>query len=195
MKNTKCLSMTPTKNPISARMPDGDSIISSHDAVLDMTRKLSERARTGHVFPDLQSGPLLSLGVMCDDGCTVILHADILYITKDGETLLTGLKNRSNGMWEIDLADQAPPAPAPPLTPVTNSLSVNNAIANNVLAEATKPDLCRYYHAACFSPVKSTWLAAIKNGHFASWPGLTEDFVKKYYEKSINTSLGHMHQT
>jgi hypothetical protein len=33
--------------------------------------------------------------------------------------------------------------------------------------------LINYLHAACFSPVKSTWITAIKNGNFLSWPGLT----------------------
>jgi hypothetical protein len=35
-------------------------------------------------------------------------------------------------------------------------------------------------HAACFSPVKSTWIAAIKSGNFTSWPGLTERAVDHY---------------
>jgi hypothetical protein len=33
--------------------------------------------------------------------------------------------------------------------------------------------LVHYLHAAAGFPVKSTWLAAIKAGNFASWPGLT----------------------
>ena len=33
--------------------------------------------------------------------------------------------------------------------------------------------LVRYMHAAAGFTVKSTWLKAIKNGNFESWPGLT----------------------
>jgi hypothetical protein len=40
-------------------------------------------------------------------------------------------------------------------------------------------DLFNYLHAACFSPVKSTWIKAIKSGFFSSWPGLNEQTVEK----------------
>jgi hypothetical protein len=49
-------------------------------------------------------------------------------------------------------------------------------------------------HAACFSPVKSTWITAIKNGNFSSWPGLTEHAVEKHLSKSTSTTKGHLNQ-
>jgi hypothetical protein len=49
-------------------------------------------------------------------------------------------------------------------------------------------------HAACFSPVKSTWITAIKNGHFTSWPGLTEHAVEKHLSKSTSTTKVHLNQ-
>jgi hypothetical protein len=49
-------------------------------------------------------------------------------------------------------------------------------------------------HAACFSPVKSTWITAIKNGHFISWSGLTEHAVEKHSSKSTSTIKGHLNQ-
>jgi hypothetical protein len=51
-----------------------------------------------------------------------------------------------------------------------------------------------YLHATCFSPVKSTWIAAIKNGHFTSWPGLIEHAVGKHLSKSKSTTKGHLIQ-
>jgi hypothetical protein len=45
-----------------------------------------------------------------------------------------------------------------------------------------------------FSPVKSTWIAAIKNGNFMSWPGLTESAVDKYLSKSSAKVKGHLSQ-
>ncbi len=35
------------------------------------------------------------------------------------------------------------------------------------------PGLVQYLHAAAGLPTKPTWLKAIKNKQFASWPGLT----------------------
>jgi hypothetical protein len=54
--------------------------------------------------------------------------------------------------------------------------------------------LINYLHDACFSPVKSTWITAIKNGHFTSWPGLTEHAVEKHLSKSTSTTKGHLNQ-
>ena len=41
-------------------------------------------------------------------------------------------------------------------------------------------------------PVKSTWLKAIKNGNFDSWPGLTYNNAAKYFPHSVETLKGHM---
>jgi hypothetical protein len=37
-------------------------------------------------------------------------------------------------------------------------------------------------------------ITEIKNGNFASWPGLTERAVEKYLSKSTATIKGHMNQ-
>ena len=52
--------------------------------------------------------------------------------------------------------------------------------------------LVRYMHAAAGFPVRSTWLKAIKNGNFNSWPGLTYNNVAKYCPQSIEAMKGHM---
>ena len=48
----------------------------------------------------------------------------------------------------------------------------------------TKPELVRYYHAAAGFPTKPTWLAAIKNDHYRSWPGLNQKIAAKYFPES-----------
>jgi hypothetical protein len=52
----------------------------------------------------------------------------------------------------------------------------------------TQKYLINYLHAECFSPVKSSWITAIKNGNFLSWPGLTD------LSKSTATTKGHLNQ-
>jgi hypothetical protein len=59
---------------------------------------------------------------------------------------------------------------------------------------STQKYLINYLHAACFSPVKSTWITVIKNGHFTSWPGLTEHAVERHLSKSTSTTKGHLNQ-
>eukprot|EP00957_Ditylum_brightwellii_P191960 14613046-Ditylum_brightwellii.AAC.1 len=52
----------------------------------------------------------------------------------------------------------------------------------------------QFPHAAAGSPVPSTWIDAINNGFFFTWPGLTAANVRKYLPKSKATSQGHLEQ-
>ena len=58
----------------------------------------------------------------------------------------------------------------------------------------TRLDLVRYLHAACFSPVKSTWLKVIQNNNFLTWPALTENLVTNHLPISTATMQGYLHQ-
>jgi hypothetical protein len=71
----------------------------------------------------------------------------------------------------------------------TKNVQCNHAHGNSNLK-----DLINYLHAACFSHVKSTWIAAIKNGHFTSWAGLIEHAVEKHLSKLTSTTKGHLNQ-
>jgi hypothetical protein len=51
-----------------------------------------------------------------------------------------------------------------------------------------------YLHAAAGFPTKPTWLKAIANGNYKSWPGVTTANVKKHFPESIETQKGHMKQ-
>jgi hypothetical protein len=85
--------------------------------------------------------------------------------------------------------------PRPKITPMARQkvkpeiVQCNHAHDNN-----NQKDLINYLHAACFSPVKSTWIKAIKNGIVSSWPGLNEHNVEKYLSKSTSTAKGHLNQ-
>jgi hypothetical protein len=70
-----------------------------------------------------------------------------------------------------------------------NISQCNHAHDNN-----NQKDLINYLHAACFSPVKSTWIKAIKNGNFSSWLGLNEQNVEKYLSKSTSTAKVHLNK-
>jgi hypothetical protein len=65
---------------------------------------------------------------------------------------------------------------------------------NHAHDENNQKDLINYLHAACFSTVKSTWIKAIKNGNFSSWPGFNEHTVEKYLSKYTSTAKVHLNQ-
>ena len=68
------------------------------------------------------------------------------------------------------------------------------AAFNPPCKKQTHSDLVNYLHAACFSPVKSSFIAAIKQGFLKTWPGLSAKLVEKYLSESIATAKGHMVQ-
>jgi hypothetical protein len=82
-------------------------------------------------------------------------------------------------LWRVDLKQRFE----------TNQVQCNHAHDNS-----NQKELINYLHAACFRPVKSTWITAIKNGHFTSWPGLTEQAVEKHLSKSTSTTKCHLNQ-
>ena len=51
--------------------------------------------------------------------------------------------------------------------------------ANHVYETKSKQELTLYYHAACFSPTKCTFMEAIKRNALAYWPRLTVKLVNK----------------
>ena len=67
--------------------------------------------------------------------------------------------------------------------------------ANSLYECSSKQNLAIFLHQACFSPPISTWIEAINQNLFATFPGLTVDLVNKYLPRSENTVKGHMNQT
>jgi hypothetical protein len=71
--------------------------------------------------------------------------------------------------------------------PLENSISPQAApenYARNVYEQKSIQETISYLHACCFSPVQDTWLEAIQNGHFATWPSITVENLRKYLPKS-----------
>ena len=57
-----------------------------------------------------------------------------------------------------------------------------------------KSDLAHYHHGSMFSPVRSTFLTAIENNHFSTFPGLTTALILRHLSDSVDTSRGHQNQ-
>jgi hypothetical protein len=155
---------------------------------------LSKSARNTSVLPHLKSASLISLGQLCNDNCNVVLNKKKLFVFKDNKLILRGYRNNQDGLWDI-------PLPQPSSTSSTSSFSNTNHIqypissASVILRKRqTNIDLITYLHAACFSPVKSTFIRAIKNNHFSTWPGLTVELVNKTLDNNLPSSKGHLNQ-
>ena len=71
-------------NEMKARLPDESTMESTHIATLQLPC-LSRIARQIHIFPKIQTTPLISLGVLCYNGCTITLGKQTVSIQKNGK--------------------------------------------------------------------------------------------------------------
>jgi hypothetical protein len=159
-------------------MPNGTTIQSSHTCNLLLTG-LPPQARQAHILPGLVHNSLISVGQLCDNGCSVTFTHDQVTVTKNKECVMRRSRDPKSRLWRVNLKQKFEKL----------EIQCNHAHDNN-----NQKDLINYLHAACFSPVKSTWITAIKHGNLLSWPGLTEHAVEKYLSKSTATTKGHLNQ-
>ena len=66
------------------RLPYGSTMDSTHISTLHIP-DLIEKARQIHIFSKMHPDPLISLGVLFDDGCTITLDKQEISIQKNGE--------------------------------------------------------------------------------------------------------------
>jgi hypothetical protein len=138
-----------------------------------------------HVFKkgDVQR-PLLSVGKVCDAGCSVLFTDGHVYFFKDRRVLLKGARCPYTGLYLL---------PRRPRTPkITYGYNLSQPYHTRAHDAYTVPKLLRYLHGCAGFPVTSTWIQAVRRGYFMGWPGLTASRVHKYLPPSEETTLGHL---
>ena len=88
-----------------SRLPDGSTMESSHIATIQLP-VISNKVRQIYIFPKMKTAPLILLGVLCDDGCTMTLDKQDTSVHKNGHEIMKGTKNRETVMWEVPLETQ-----------------------------------------------------------------------------------------
>ena len=96
---------------------------------------------------------------------------------------MRGFRNQQDGLWDIPITKHsyAPGLLSPKLSVI-------------IRKDKTKADLATYLHAACFRPTTETFVKAIKNNHFITWPGLTQLLIQKHLLPSLDTAKGYLKQ-
>jgi hypothetical protein len=203
--DTPCHHKAPTPFGITALLPNNARMQATHTGLLPLYQ-LPKTARTTNLFTNMRE-PLLSIGVLCDHGCTATFRARDVVVTKDDQHILTGHREPSTGLWKIPLPLSSEPPPHSP-APLPAALARVNQVAtppqydypiahlqmNSAYHQPNNTALVRFLHAAAGSPVPSTWIRAIQAGHYATWPGLTPELVRKYLPPSPATAKGHLDQ-
>ena len=154
----------PTTNGISVLLPNHDRIQATHKAKLKLPH-LPPAAKEVHVFPSLASGSLMSIGQLCDSGCTATFTNTSAIVTHNGKPVITGLRNPTSKLWELTPTAQ-PPGPS-------------NPSSNSMIGCPSTAARVRFYHAAFFSPALSTLQQAIEAGYLHSIPGLTTSALRR----------------
>ena len=150
------------------------------------------------IFPDHTYKPLLSLGQLADAGYTFQGDHKHMMLTHPDHKNLCATRCTSSGMYLMSLINphSAPPTLTVYSMPTINACSTRlnkgtNYLANNAFSMATNPDLAMYYHRAAFYPVPTTFITAINNGNFYTWPVLTAELISKHLPNSLATEKGH----
>ena len=199
---TPIKNVRPTKNPITLVDAKGGKLVTTHEGEIDIPG-LPLEARRAHVCPDLAHTSLISIKQLADVGCKIIYDELEVRVIYHGKVVWRGGRDKLTGQWILPLSPDDPAQlqiSVPKWLDAVNTLGMNTARmmsilreqANKAYATTTKADLIQYLHQAAFSPVKKTWMKAIENGQFATWPGLTKEAVQKYLaESSPATDKGH----
>jgi hypothetical protein len=175
--------------PINVTLPDGALIQSTHTCDLILPQ-LPLAATKAHIIPGLATSSLLSVGQLVDANCSVKFDRTSVEVLHNRKRILEGLRNKRNRLWTVDLQSNNSHTEKDKIT----KPNLKSEQVHSVYECTNKRDLVRFLHAAAFSWVQDTWLKAIRAGHFATWPGLTEDLVHKHLPKEIATVKGHLSQ-
>ncbi len=172
-------------------LPNGTSIKATHTTTLPF-KELSPQARKADVLPGLRPNTLISVGKLANADYTTIFHPrgdgvtvhkkGTLKITQWRKPVLQGWRD-ANGLWRLSRQDEHKRAV---------QKQKKNEVAANVYSLPSITQTIRYLHAAAGFPTKDSWVKAIKNGNYDTWPGLTVDNVKKHFPESVETQKGHM---
>ena len=101
----------------SVHQPDSTALPSVGTGQLPLSSKISPAGKHALILPALKSASLISLGQLCDDGCTVVLNKNSLTAIKDDKILVQGVRNSQDGLWDIPLQPKA--STQPPRSPVS----------------------------------------------------------------------------
>ena len=135
------------------QLPNKTKIQATHTCQIDIP-VLPPQARQAHIFPQLAHA-LLSIGQLCDHGCTAIFDHNNVKILHNNIVILHGFRDSGTNLWKIPLTQDH----TGPTLPIHTTA---HAQANSAYHTSTQPELIQFMHPACGHPVPSTWIQAIQ---------------------------------
>ena len=166
-------------------MPDARHIQSTYCGELPLFQSLlNAAARIAHMIPQLTHS-LLSISKLFDNYCVDTFDKKHCNIHHNVKLIIHGEWYKANNLWKITLVTSEGETQYIPTSEGEN-------IVCNLEQIATKKYIIHFLHASLFSPVKSTWIKAIKNEQFVTWPVINTTDVAKHLTPTIATAKGHL---
>ena len=155
-------------------LPDGSTMESTHIETLQILG-LSKQSRQIHIPPKMQTPPLLSLGVLCDDICT---------ITLDKERNIHPEEWRRNNQRDHKQEDRN----ARSVTGATTIRKCGEENSSTNLKTRTSP----VFTCSTFHPNYDKSPQFNQTRFPEDLVGSHRKIIKKNLKKSRNTTMGHM---
>ena len=89
------------------------------------------------------------------------------------------------GMWRLDLN------PGTPL-PTSDGQAAPQEAINVIFDLPSARETFLWYHASTGFPTKATFIDAVRNGNYSTWPKLTVTLINRYFPDSDETIKGHL---
>jgi hypothetical protein len=170
--------------------PDGRTGKATKIMLLQHNLRLA--AQEMNIVPGLHSA-LVSIPKLADAGYTTVFtkHGAAIYddettkITTTSPPILESKRCEHTGMWRLDLN--------PTTSPPTTEAKADSLETINVIFEL--PSACEtflWYHASAGFPTKVTFIDAVRNGNYSTWPKLTVTLINRYFPDSDETIKGHL---
>jgi hypothetical protein len=155
-----------------------------------LKHKLCPAAREMNIVPGLHS-TLVSIPKLVDAGYTTVFSKKGAAIYDDHTTTITADKpsvleaDRCNltGLWKLPLHPEGIAA---------NREPPHDEAINVILDLPSARQNFLWHHAATRFPPKETFIKAVCNGNYATWPKLTVQLIHKYMPDLDETAKGHL---
>jgi len=186
----------------------GGGAIAKAKDIRELPYDVRGEAKEVHMVPGTQNNLISTNKFALEDYIKIfdkeevnVYNANDVKIQTTRGAILRGWRVPSEGLWRFPLVPNA--AEICNLNTQTAILKHHPHVVlarkpppkaegiNNVYELKTKPELIRYYHAAAGFPTKPTWLSAIRNGHYRTWPGLDAETAARYFPESDEMWKGH----
>jgi hypothetical protein len=160
---------------------------------MQLKHNLQPKASKMNIVPNLHS-TLISIPKMADTDYIAVFVKKEARIYNAMTTIISARKDpilvsphcQDTGLWKLDLDYEVLDHKYP--DQFIASVDETNAI---FFLPTTWLSLL-YHHALAGFPPKETFLAAVRAGSYATWPGLTTTLILKHFPDLDKTQKGHM---